>query len=122
MGMSQSIPCPAGVPEWQRVAAWLAERDFPVQIRMIDGQLAFPDEAPSALWGELRVGTTAGMVTVRRLPEGVELTIWGNADPAMQQGWNALALAFAETGGNTEFAKVILAQADLPQEVTNHLR
>jgi hypothetical protein len=37
------------------------------------------------------------MVTVRRQPDGVELTIWGNADAATQQSWNALAAAFAET-------------------------
>jgi hypothetical protein len=119
MGMSQSIPCPAGVPEWPCAAAWLAERGYPVQMRMIDGQLAFPDEQPPATWTDLRVGTPAGMVTARRLPDGVELTIWGNADAAMQQASNALALAFAETGGNRELAAIIMAQSILPPDLTH---
>jgi hypothetical protein len=95
MGMSQIVKCPQGVPEWPRVAGWLAERGFPVQMRMIDGQLAFPDEEPPANWSELRVGTAAGVVTIRRQSDGVELTIWGNADANLQQLCNTIALAFA---------------------------
>ena len=70
MGMSQTIACPSGVPSWPDVAAWLGSHGFPVQLRMIDGQLAFPDEQPPDWWSELRLGTPLGMVTVRRAPAG----------------------------------------------------
>jgi hypothetical protein len=65
---------------------------------MIDGQLAFPDEQPTASWTELRIGTPDGMVTIRRETDGVRLVVWGNADAALLQAWNTLAWAFAEAG------------------------
>jgi hypothetical protein len=88
-----------GAPAWPAVAALLAARDFPAQMRMIDGELAFPDEAPPEAWRELRLGTPQGMVTARRQGEAVALVTWGNADDALRQAWNALAWAFAEAGG-----------------------
>lgn len=98
MGMSQVVRCSQGVPEWPRVAAWLAERGVAVQLRMIDGQLALPDETPGPEWDELRVGTPAGMITIRRRGDSVELTIWGNSDRALQDASAAMALGFAELG------------------------
>ena len=95
MGMSQTIECPTGVPSWPTVRARLAAAGCPAQLRMIDGQLAFPDEEPPADWRELRIGTTDGMVTVRREGAGVTVVTWGNADAAMQRAWNAVAVAFA---------------------------
>src|SRR5258708_4923977 len=66
MGMDQTVTFPGEPPEWPAVRDLLAARGFAVQTRMIDGELAFPDEAPRAGWRELRVGTPAGMVTPRR--------------------------------------------------------
>jgi hypothetical protein len=110
------------VPEWPRVAQLLSRCSFPVLLRMIDGQLAFPDEQPPESWGELRIGTPQGMITVRREPDRVRLVTWGNADAAMLQAWNALAWAFAEAGGGrVEDAAGPLSadefrrSADLPQ-------
>src|SRR5262249_271016 len=94
MGMSQTIACPDGVPCWPTVRDRLAARGIPAQMRMIDGQLAFPDEEPPADWRELRIGTPDGMVTVRRGEGGVTVVTWGNADAAMQGAWNAVAAAF----------------------------
>jgi hypothetical protein len=68
-------------------------------MRMIDGQLAFPDEAPPEGWRELRVGTPGGMVTIRRETGQMVLVVWGNADAGLRQAWNALAWAMAEAGG-----------------------
>jgi hypothetical protein len=87
------------VPAWERVSELLTRSGFPVQIRMIDGQLAFPDEQPSEGWAELRIGTAQGMITIRRESDRVRLVTWGNADAAMLQAWNALTWAFAEAGG-----------------------
>jgi hypothetical protein len=103
------------------VGALLTRAGFPVQMRMIDGQLAFPDEQPTPSWAELRVGTPQGMVTVRREPGRVRLVTWGNADAAMRQAWNALARAFAATGNGLieapegpKLAADFRRQADLP--------
>jgi hypothetical protein len=82
------------------VAARLKEAGLAVQLRMIDGQLAFPDETPADDWRELRVGSAAGMVTVRRAPDGVTCVVWGNADGPTRDLWEAVASAFAsESGG-----------------------
>jgi len=86
-------------PAWPAVRDLLARLGYPVQVRMIDGQLAFPDEEPPEAWNEIRVGAPEGMVTLRRSAAGVAFVTWGNADAGLRQAWNALAWAFAEAGG-----------------------
>ncbi len=98
MGMEQVVRFADPVPSWPAVRDVLARHGFPVQVRMIDGQLAFPDEEPGEGWRELRLGTPGGMVTVRREPDRVLLVTWGNADRPLLQAWNALTWAFAEAG------------------------
>jgi hypothetical protein len=99
MGMDQTVTFAGGsVPAWPAVRELLHRHGFPVQVRMIDGELAFPDEAPPDSWQELRLGTPQGMVTVRRQPQQVVLVTWGNADASLRQAWNALTWAFAEAG------------------------
>jgi hypothetical protein len=93
-----------------------------VQVRMIDGELAFPDEEPPENWQELRLGAPEGkVVTVKRAPDRLVLVVWGNADAQLVQAWNALAWAFAETGSgqiqteNGSFTAVeYRRQVDLP--------
>ncbi len=89
------------MPTWGAVSDLLTRRGFPVQTRMIDGQLAFPDEVPPHDWKELRLGTPQGMVTLRRQGDTVAFVTWGNADAALRQVWNGLTWAFAEAGGGT---------------------
>ena len=122
MGMERAVTFTGGtVPAWERVQELLTRAGFPVQMRMIDGQLAFPDEQPPASWAELRVGTPQGMVTARREPERVRLLTWGNADAPMLQAWHALARAFAAAGDGLieapdgpQSAADFRRQADLP--------
>src|SRR4051794_16420066 len=99
MGMDQTVTFAGSAPAWPRVASLLAERGYPVQMRMIDGELAFPDEMPAATWREIRLGTPQGMITLRRQrtgdSEALVLVTWGNADAEMRQAWNALAWACA---------------------------
>ncbi len=105
MGMEQAVTFSGGVvPAWATVRGLLAECGFPVQVRMIDGELSFPDEEPPEAWRELRLGTPQGMVTVRREPDRVVAVTWGNADLALVEAWNAVAWAFAEAGGGRVLA------------------
>lgn len=98
MGVELKVSLPAGgVPEWPAVARLLAGRGLAVQMRMIDGELAFPDEEPPAGWREIRVGAAGAMVTVRR-GDGVSVVGWGNGDAAQEALWRALAWAFAAAG------------------------
>jgi hypothetical protein len=100
MGMEQTVTfTQEALPAWPRVRDFLTGRGFPVEMRMIDGELAFPDEAPPDNWRELRLGTPQGMVTLRREAHDLRFVTWGNADVALRQAWNALAWAYAEVGG-----------------------
>lgn len=121
MGVEQSVTFASGVPDWTAVKAVLQRVNYGMQMRMIDGQLAFPDEEPAADWRELRLGTAGGMVTVRREPGRAIFVIWGNADAALLRGRNALIWAFAEAGQGlvegSQSAADFFQTADLPTEL-----
>jgi hypothetical protein len=124
MGMDQSVTFAETIPSWTAVQELLAGRGYPVQMRMIDGQLAFPDEAPPETWRELRVGTPQGMATVRRDGQRLVFVTWGNADAEMRQAWNALTWAFAAAGAGqiqtaegTVSASDFHGRAELPAEL-----
>ena len=96
MGMDRIVTfAEEQAPSWESVMALLTQHNYPVQMRMINGELAFPDEEPPEDWREIRVGTPGGMVTVRRDPSRFVLVIWGNAESELLQAWNALAWALA---------------------------
>jgi hypothetical protein len=119
MGMDQKVIFPTEkTPTWPALQSFFAAKDVALQLRMIDGELAFPDETPPDAWRELRIGTSSGMITLRRDPDGITLVTWGNADQAMRQAWNALTWGIAHLSGGSvngtmsadEFAKT----ADMP--------
>jgi hypothetical protein len=119
MGMERVVTFPGSkVPPWEAVREWLARRGFPVQMRMIDGQLAFPDEKPPDDWREIRVGTPQGMITLRRDGDRILVITWGNADAAMIQAWNALAWACAAAGaGEVQMPSAPVPAADFAGQV-----
>ena len=125
MGLEQTVTFARGhLPPWTEISDLLARRGFPVQVRMIDNELALPDEMPPDSWHELRLGTPQGMVTLRRDNHGIVLVTWGNADTALLQAWNALAWALAEvTGGRIQTvggsvdAAAFRQTADLPAAI-----
>jgi hypothetical protein len=122
MGMEQAVIfTDQPVPSWPVLKEFLDRRGFPVLLRMIDGELAFPDENPPETWRELRVGTPHGMVTLRHEKARLTFVTWGNADGALVQAWNGLAWAAAELGGGRIesghglfSAAAFRAAADLP--------
>jgi hypothetical protein len=62
------------------VMGLLAEHNFPVQMRMVDGELTMPDEVLPGGWKEVRLGTPLGMVTLVRRGQEPLVVTWGNAN------------------------------------------
>lgn len=92
MGMDQKIAFPQEkLPTWPQFADACAKKNIPLQLRMIDGELAFPDETPHESWRELRISTPAGMITLRREAGGITFVIWGNADETLRRDCDTLA-------------------------------
>src|SRR5262249_18199650 len=99
MGLDTTIRFPGGeTPTWEAIHAHLSHAGEQVVVRMIDGMPAFPEEIPEPTWRELRVGTSAGMVTIRRTEDALTCVIWGNADEALTAAWNRVIWACAEAG------------------------
>jgi len=117
MGMDKTVrPC-TGLT-WPALRDFLGQRQYPLQLRMIDGELAFPDEMPPESWHELRVSTPQGMLTLRRTEDAVTVVTWGNADTGLRQAWHALTWACAEvSGGQVETEQGPLSAAAFRQQV-----
>jgi hypothetical protein len=97
MGMDRKVTLPADTaPVWATLADFLNRRAFVFKMMMIDGQLSFPDEQPPESWQELRLGTSAGMITLRRETGGVRVVTWGNAEGPLRDAWNVLCWALGE--------------------------
>lgn len=123
MGLELTVTF-SDIPSWSDVHELLTKRGVSIQVRMIDGQLAFPDEIPAEPWRELRVSDDAGMVTLRRDEKRITLVTWGNVEAPLLQLRNALAWAFAEVGNGTikgdaseQSAGEFLRNAHLPAEL-----
>jgi hypothetical protein len=101
MGLDRVVSLPAGVPTWDAVKSHLARIGDAAPLRMIDGMPAFPDESPEDTWRELRVGTTAGMVTLRRAAGALTCVVWSNADAALLAARDRVAWACAAAGAGT---------------------
>ena len=103
MGMDRAIRFPTGtVPSWDVIRARLQRVGESATLRMIDGLPAFPDEVPEPTWNELRVGLSAGMITIRRVAGSFTCVVWGNADAALLAAWDKLTWACAAGGGVIE--------------------
>ena len=101
MGLTLTVRPGTPLPAWPRIAAEMQRRGLAVHIRMIDGQLAFPDESPPDDWRELRLGTPGGMVSVVRSADAVAAVVWGNADEGLRRDWHTIAAVLADlTGGS----------------------
>jgi hypothetical protein len=58
---------------------------------MVDNALRPASAAPPDEWRDVRLRTPAGMVTLRRQPDGVAVIVFGNADAALQAVQRAVA-------------------------------
>jgi hypothetical protein len=102
MGMDRTIRFASGdTPSWEAIRDQLRRVGEDVTLRMIDGLPAFPDESPDPAWRELRLGTAAGMVTVRRRADALSCVVWINADTPLTAAWHKVIWACAAAGGGT---------------------
>ncbi len=102
MGLDCHIRFPREqAPAWPALAEQLAGRGLAIQLRMIDGELSFPDETPRDDWRELRLGTQDGMITLRRESDGMRLVIWGNADPGLLAARDQISAVIVEITNGT---------------------
>ncbi len=91
MGVQSNFSFPSGnIPSWEQPR--LARRA--IAIRMIDGMPAFPDEAPTDGWNEVRIGLAGTMITLRRTAEMIAIVTWGTVDPALEAARNRGLLRF----------------------------
>ncbi len=113
MGMDRTIRFPPHhVPSWSAIQAQLGRVSEQATLRMIDGLPAFPDEDLAPGWKEIRVSLSAGMVTLRAIPDGLTSIIWGNADAALRAAWDKLCWAAAVAGGGVIVAPTGAQSAD----------
>jgi hypothetical protein len=100
MGLTYTIHYPGGnQPAWETIHESLARVNVVAQLRMIDGLPAFPDESPPPEWSELRIGTSAGMITLRRQGTNLAFTVWGNADVNLITCLHRVVWSCASAGG-----------------------
>ena len=99
MGMECVVTFQAGEPTWSAIRTRIESAGGTLQMRMIDGMPAFPDEEPPSDWQELRVSLGGGMLTLRREPGRIRVIVWGNADEALKRDQQNLAQACADVGG-----------------------
>jgi hypothetical protein len=102
MGLDLTVRFPAGpVPAWDVIRVQLARVGESAALRLIDNLPAFPDEVPEAGWAELRIGTRAGMVALRRSGDALSCVVWSNADAALLSARDRVAWACAAAGSGT---------------------
>jgi hypothetical protein len=102
MGLERNVRFPGeATPTWEAIQSQLSRVGESAPLRMIDGMPTFPDETPDANWQELRIATSAGMVTIRRRPGILSCVVWGNPDPALDTAWNKVIWACAAAGHGT---------------------
>ena len=96
MGMSIQVEFgPSTGLSWNKLVGQLGKQGIAIEMRMIDGEIAFPTDEPTEDWKELRVSHSGAMLTIRRQPSGIELVSWNTDDTAIATLRENLALAAA---------------------------
>ncbi|HWC02896.1 MAG TPA: hypothetical protein VHF87_09000 [Methylomirabilota bacterium] len=69
----------------------LAAAGLPTALAMVDNVLQGPGATPPAVWRDARLRTPAGVVTLRRVPNGVAVVVFGNADEPLRTAQRTVA-------------------------------
>lgn len=113
MGLDRTIRFPSkSLPAWDAIRVQLRRVGEDARLRMIDGLPAFPDEEPDDDWREIRVGLTAGMLTLRRGLGLLSCVAWGNADADLTAAWDKLTWAAAAAGDGLVDTPAVPVSAD----------
>jgi hypothetical protein len=92
MGLEVVVPRVAAV-DIGALLERLAEAGLPSTLAMVDNVLHGPGAATPAAWHDLRLRTPAGMVTLRRIPSGVAVVVFGNAEAPLRAAQRTIAEA-----------------------------
>jgi hypothetical protein len=96
MGQEIVIPTSKQSWSWEDFLEHCQRKNLSMEMRMIDGNLAFPDEKPEPDWREVRIATANGMITLRRELGAIRFVIWGNASPELMEDHRQIAEACRE--------------------------
>jgi hypothetical protein len=69
----------------------LSAAGLPSAVAMVDNVLQGPGASPPEVWRDARLRTPAGVVTLRRVPSGVAVVVFGNADDALRAAQRTIA-------------------------------
>jgi hypothetical protein len=69
----------------------LAASGLPSTLAMVDDVLQGPGATPPTAWRDVRLRTPAGMVTLRRVPSGVAVVVFANADEPLRAAQRTIA-------------------------------
>jgi hypothetical protein len=69
----------------------LTAAGLPSALVMVDNVLQGPGASPPAVWRDARLRTPAGVVTLRRVPSGVAVVVFGNADEPLRAAQRTIA-------------------------------
>ena len=69
----------------------LADAGLPTTLAMVDNVLQGPGATPPTSWRDVRLRTPAGMVTLRRVPNGVAVVVFGNAEDPLRAAQRTIA-------------------------------
>jgi hypothetical protein len=86
--VARSGPCPLAP-----LVATLTAGGLMCLVAMVDGVLQAPGRAPPDDWSDARLRTPAGTVTLRRVPDGIAVVVFGNADEALRAAQQTIAAA-----------------------------
>jgi hypothetical protein len=90
MGLEVVVPRVASV-ELAALLDKLGAAGLPSALAMVDNVLQGPGAIPPAVWRDARIRTPAGVVTLRRVPSGVAVLVFGNADDALRAAQRTIA-------------------------------
>jgi hypothetical protein len=90
MGLEVVVPRVASV-ELAALLDKLGAAGLPSALAMVDNVLQGPWAIPPAVWRDARLRTPAGVVTLRRVPSGVAVVVFGNADEPLRAAQRTIA-------------------------------
>jgi hypothetical protein len=90
MGLEVVVPRVASV-ELSALLHRLGAAGLPSALAMVDNVLQGPGAIPPAVWRDVRLRTPAGVVTLRRVPSGVAVVVFGNADEPLRAAQRTIA-------------------------------